>query len=80
MQRAPEHAWLRDHARAPPEVAAIQRLEGRPPRLLFGPAWRSDLLRGALFPLLAPIGVVARAAGRVFRRVADGVTTVRLAA
>src|SRR5213592_48649 len=78
-QRAPEHAWLLDHARAPPEVAAIQRLQEGPPRLLFGPAWRSDLLRGALLPLLARIGSVAHVAASVFRRFANGVTAVRLA-
>src|SRR5436309_10002521 len=55
-QRAPEHTWLLDHTRIPPEVTAIQRLQGRPPRLLFGPAWRSDLLRRTLLPLLARIG------------------------
>ena len=33
-----------------------------------------------LFPLLARTGIVARVAGSVFRRFANGVTTVRLAA
>jgi len=63
-----------------PEVAEIQRLQQGPPRLLFGPAWRSDLLLGALLPLLARLGIVTRVAGSVFRRFANGVTTVRLAA
>ena len=63
-----------------PEVAEIQRLQQGPPRLLFGPAWRSDLLLGALLPLLARLGIVQRVAGSVFRRFANGVTTVRLAA
>ena len=62
-----------------PEVAEIQRLQQGPPRLLFGPAWRSNLLL-VLFPLLARTGIVARVAGSVFRRFANGVTTVRLAA
>src|SRR2546428_7686284 len=63
-----------------PEVAEIQRLQQGPPRLLFGPAWRSDLLLGALLPLLARLGIVQRVAGSVLRRFANGVTTVRLAA
>src|SRR5207245_1886834 len=63
-----------------PEVAGIQRLQQGPPRLLFGPAWRSDLLLGALLPLLARLGIVTRVAGSVFRRFANGVTAVRLAA
>src|SRR5207244_2976970 len=50
-----------------PEVAEIQRLQQGPPRLLFGPAWRSDLLLGALLPLLARTGIVARVVGSVFR-------------
>jgi len=61
-------------------VTAIQRLQERPPRLLFGTAWRSDLLRRTLLPQLARIGIVARVAGSVFRRFANGVSTVRLAA
>src|SRR5205809_1586715 len=63
-----------------PEVAEIQRLQQGPPRLLFGPAWRSALFLGALLPLLARLGIVQRVAGSVFRRFANGVTTVRLAA
>ncbi len=63
-----------------PEVTEIQRLQQGPPRLLFGPAWWSDLVLGAFLPLLARTGIVARVAGPVFRRFANGVTTVRLAA
>src|SRR5207237_10665670 len=63
-----------------PEVAEIQRLQQGPPRLLFGPAWRSALFLGALLPLLARLGIVQRVAGSVLRRLANGVTTLRLAA
>ena len=59
-------------------MAEIQRLQQGPPRVLFGPAWRSNVLLGVL-PLLARTGIVARVAGSVFRRFANGVTTVRLA-
>ena len=63
-----------------PEVTEIQRLQQAPPRLLFAPAWWSGLVLGAFLPLLARTGIVARVAGPVFRRFANGVTTVRLAA
>jgi nucleoid-associated protein YgaU len=72
-------AAARVAAERAPEVAEIQRLQQGPPRLLFGPAWRRRLVLGVL-PLLVRTGLVARAAGSVFRRFAYGVTTVRLAA
>jgi 2-polyprenyl-6-methoxyphenol hydroxylase-like FAD-dependent oxidoreductase len=71
-------AAARTAAERQPEVAEIQRLQQGPPGVLFGPAWRSNLLLGVL-PLLARTGIVARVAGSVFRRFANGVTTVRLA-
>ncbi|HUE29876.1 MAG TPA: FAD-dependent monooxygenase [Verrucomicrobiae bacterium] len=73
-------ATARVAAEREPEVAEIQRLQQGPPRLLFGPAWRGRLVLGALLPLLARLGIVQRVAGSVFRRFANGVTTVRLAA
>ena len=72
-------AAARVAAEREPEVAEIQRLQQGPPQLLFGPAWRSNLLL-VLLPLLARTGILTRVAGSVFRRFANGVTTVRLAA
>jgi 2-polyprenyl-6-methoxyphenol hydroxylase-like FAD-dependent oxidoreductase len=61
-----------------PEVAEIQALQQRPPRVLFGHPWRAAFLATVALPLLIRSGIAARVAGSVFRRFANGVTTVRL--
>ncbi|HJQ82785.1 MAG TPA: FAD-dependent monooxygenase [Candidatus Binatia bacterium] len=63
-----------------PEVVAIQRLQQRPPRLLFRQSRLAGVVMETLVPLLVRTGIATRVAGRVFRRFANGVTTVRLSA
>jgi len=60
-----------------PEVSAIQRLQQDPPRLLFQTSpWSGLVLR--LLPLLVRTGIAQRLFGFVLRRMALGVTSVRL--
>ena len=73
-------AGARIEAERLPEVTLIQRLQQGPPRLFFEPGAVRAMLRDALIPLLLRTGIAARIAGAVFRRFANGVTTVRLAA
>ena len=73
-------AGARVEAERLPEVIEIQRLQQGPPRLLFGRGPLGMLLLQTLVPLLVRSGIAARVAGTVFRRFANGVTTVRLAA
>jgi 2-polyprenyl-6-methoxyphenol hydroxylase-like FAD-dependent oxidoreductase len=60
-----------------PEVSAIQRLQQDPPRLLFQTSpWSGLVLR--LLPLLVRTGIAQRLFGFALRRMALGVTSVRL--
>ncbi len=60
-----------------PEVSTIQRLQQDPPRLLFQSSPRSRLALRVL-PLLVRMGVAQRLFGFTLRRMALGVTSVRL--
>ncbi len=60
-----------------PEVSTIQRLQQDPPRLLFQSSpWSRLALR--VLPLLVRMGVAQRLFGFTLRRLALGVTSVRL--
>ena len=61
-----------------PEVAEIQRLQALPPRLLLRDAWWSRLVLSVL-PRVLRSGVTGPRRGTVIRRIAFGVTEVRLA-
>src|SRR5262249_46091860 len=79
-REAIDAAGARIEAERLPEGVEIQRLQQGPPRLLFGRGPLAALLLQTLVPLLVRTGVAARVAGTVFRRFANGVTIVRLAA
>src|SRR5439155_869695 len=69
LRRLGIEGWVEEMARhVSPDLAAHLRAEGR------------AITHPFLLPLLARTGIVARIAGSVFRRFANGVTTVRLAA
>lgn len=74
-----DEAARRIEAERLPEIAAIQRLQQVPPRILFGrPRWRRAAF-GALLPLFVRSGLAGLVFARVFGRFARGVTDVRLA-
>lgn len=60
-----------------PEVSAIQKLQERPPAVLFEKAWWSPAF-WTVFPALARLGLVQRVAGPLFRSLAFGTQKVTL--
>ena len=73
-------AGARVEAERLPEVVEIQRLQQGPPRLLFERGPLTALLLETVIPILVRTGIATRVAGAIFRRFANGVTPVRLAA
>jgi 2-polyprenyl-6-methoxyphenol hydroxylase-like FAD-dependent oxidoreductase len=71
-------ACRRVQAEREPEVAAIQRLQARAPRVLLNRAWWARALLRIL-PLLVGRDPLGRRGGALFRRFAFGTTEVRLA-
>jgi len=61
-----------------PEVAEIQDLQQRPPRVLFGRTALVGLVLQVVAPVLLRTGIATRVAASVFRRFAYGVTPVQL--
>jgi 2-polyprenyl-6-methoxyphenol hydroxylase-like FAD-dependent oxidoreductase len=71
-------ACRRVQAEREPEVAAIQRLQARAPRILLNRAWWARALLGVL-PLLVGRDPLGGRGGAVFRRFAFGTAQVKLA-
>ncbi len=61
-----------------PEVSAIQKLQQRPPQVIFGTAWWSRFLLAGPIPFLLKIGVAPFFLRTTFQRFARGVTEVKL--